>query len=213
MNTLYIGIDESGTFASDEQYFVYAGYSIFGTEKFESKMRKYKRQEALLEVGDEVKANGLSQSDKLLLLNVLKNQASFAVAVENRRFYKMFGEDSISKSLVKEDILKYLIFEIINSYELVHIDCINIVIDEQNLVSGIKDNIYISLYKYLFSGYFDQGVYVAPVLNDKIKLTVNYVDSKAFTFVRCADILANDVLNKLKEDKDTGIYLKRFKIL
>lgn len=213
MNKLYITIDESGTFASGEEYFVFGGYGLLGEEQFASKQRKYQSvEDAKPQVG-EVKASGLGAADKQNLIDVMSGATSFAIGVRNKHLPASCYTDNLSKALVKDDLLKNIILELISSYDLALIDEIVIEIDEQNLKFGIRQNLYTSLYKELVSGYYNHNQFIKPRASHDLLLAVSYVDSTVKPLVRAADILVNVVSHKLQENQDVYSVLKIFKAL
>lgn len=213
MNTLYIAIDESGTFASDEKYFIYGGYSILSEPRYLAKCRKYLAVESSLKCSGEVKASNLDEGQKNRLLAVMKNQTSFGLAITNNHLPKSCYHDNISKALVKDDLLRNLIIEVIDSYDINLIDKIVIEIDEQNLKFGLRENLYLNLYKQLVSGYYNRNQYIKPHFNESLQLHVEYVDSKNSPLVRSADILVNQSRLYLTNSNDIYSILKIFKNL
>lgn len=55
MNTLYISIDESGTFASSDEYFVFGGYAILGTERYHGKFENTAKLSSKLQPHEKLK--------------------------------------------------------------------------------------------------------------------------------------------------------------
>lgn len=210
---LYIVIDESGTFASNESNFVFAGYLILGTENYNGSVRKYNQIEKRHHLNGELKANTAESFIRRELIEIMKSQTSFAVCFKNDYFATSQNMTSTAKNILKDNILLNLILDVLDQVEIDLVDEIIIEIDEQNFSSGIKQNLYISLYKRLFTGYFDNFHFKKPLLGKPIKLTVIYVDSKAYSLVRSADMLANETLRKLNEDADLSEILKIFKVL
>lgn len=213
MSTLYIAIDESGTFASSDKYFVYGGYSILTEDKYHSKMRKYISVERNIETKSEVKASNINNSQKQLLLDVMQNQMSFGYAITNKHLPTICYTSVVAKGIIRDDILKNFIVSICNQYNLKQVSKIHIEIDEQNLSTELKENLYINLYKVYISGYYNRNQFIKPLGNTSLQISVNYVNSKLHPFVRCADILANTIHHKLEEDEDVYSVLKIFKVL
>lgn len=213
MNSLYISIDESGTFASSEEYFVFGGYAILGTEQYKGKIRKYQAVEKEITSNEEVKGSELEVHEKLNLLNVMKETTSFAIGVKNKNLTTNCYRDNLSKALVKDDLLKNIIIEVVSQFELNQIDKIVIEIDEQNLKFGIRQNLYTSLYRELISGYYNRNQFVKGLASSELILEVSYVDSKENPGVRAADVLVNFTYQKLKLNQDINPLLKIFKSL
>lgn len=213
MNTLYISIDESGTFASSDEYFVFGGYAILGTERYHGKIRKYSKIEQQVTATREVKGNELDMSDKLQLIKVMENVNSFAVSIKNKSLGANCYTDNLTKALVKDDILKNIILDVIGNYELAQIDKIVIEIDEQNLKFGIRQNLFTALYRVLISGYYSRNQFIKGLAVNELILSVSFVDSKQNTWVRAADVLVNLVNQKLKSEQDVYSILKIFKPL
>ncbi len=213
MNTLYISIDESGTFASGDSTFVFAGYAILGSEKYKSKLRKYLAIERSINQPGEIKASNQSASNRRRLIDVMKNQTGFAIAISNKNLPLASYQDSVAKALIKDDILRNLLIEVIANYDLELLDQIIIEIDEQNLASGMKDNLYLNLYKQLISGYYNRNQFIKPLAKANLQLTVRYVDSTKHPLVRSSDILAYEVLKKVERNIDVYPILKIFKVL
>lgn len=213
MGTLFISIDESGTFASSDQYFVFSGYAILGEERYISKLRKYSSVERKLTTDSEVKANKLEATDKQNLIDVMANEVSFAIAVKNKSLPSNCYVDRLSKALIKDDLLKNIILEVINYFNHEQLSKISIEIDEQNLKFGIRENLYTSLYKELQSGYYNRNQFIKGLIKHPVLLKVRYVDSANHPYVRAADIMANVVFRKLEDDEDVYSVLKIFKVL
>lgn len=213
METLYISIDESGTFASGDQFFVFCGYAVLGSQRYTSKARKYLGVEQQITKTTEVKANKLDFSDKQNLLDVMANEVSFGLAIKNKSLPTRCYTDNLAKSIIKDDMLRNIILEVIAQFDVTRINKINIEIDEQNFVFGIKQNLYIGLYRELQSGYYNRNQFIKPTSQTNITLQVSYVDSKHHPMVRAADILANVVFKKLEKNQDVYSVLKIFKVL
>lgn len=213
MSTLYIAIDESGTFASSDKYFVYGGYSILTESKYQSKLRKYVSVEKNIEAKGEVKASSISNIQKQLLLDVMQNQMSFGYAITNKHLPTICYTSAAGKGIIRDDILKNFIVSICNHNDLKQVSKIHVEIDEQNLSTELKENLYINLYKVYVSGYYNRNQFIKPLGNDGLQISVNYVNSKLHPFVRSADILANTIHHKLEADEDVYSVLKIFKVL
>lgn len=213
MSTLYISIDESGTFASSDKYFVFAGYSILGEDKYQSKLRKYTGVEKTIATRREVKASELNDSQKQRLLAVMHNQSSYGYAITNKHLPTVCFTSPVAKAIIRDDILRNFIISICNKNDIKKIDKIHIEIDEQNLPSGLRENLYIGLYKVYVSGYYNRNQFIKPLGQEHLKISVNYVNSKLHPYVRCADVLANTTLGKLANDEDVYANLKIFKVL
>ncbi|WOO89079.1 DUF3800 domain-containing protein [Mollicutes bacterium LVI A0078] len=209
MRTIRIGIDESGTFGSGN-YFVLAGYLIEGN-KYKSKMYKYKRVEQSISHEGELKASLISTNQKLQLLDVMKNQKGYVTYINNSDL--QLPSSTLDKQILKDDLLIRLLISIIRDIPDFANTKIVIYIDEQNLRNGLKDNVYINLYKVLNSGYFRNHKYVRPLAIQQVELEVIYVDSRKSTLVRAADNLANYGHNQLRKNEPLASNLKIFKIL
>lgn len=154
MNILYITIDESGTFASSEEYFVFGGYAILGTEGYKGKMRKYQAVEKEITSAKEVKGSELEAHEQKSLVSIMREETSFAIGIKNKNLAANCYRDNLSKALIKDDLLKNIILDVISQFELSQIDKIEILIDEQNLKFGIRQNLYTALYRELICGYY-----------------------------------------------------------
>lgn len=213
MNILYISIDESGTFSSSEEYFVFGGYAILGTEQYQGKMRKYQRVESKITDSKEVKGSEIEAYEKINLINVMKGATSFAIAIKNENLSIKCNNDNLSKALIKDDLLKDIILEVISTFELDQIDKIVIEVDEQNLKFGIRQNLYTALYRVLISGYYSSNQFVKGMAKDGLLLEVSYLDSKGNIGIRAADVLVNHIYQKLNNNQDVYSILKIFKLL
>lgn len=213
MNILYISIDESGTFSSSEEYFVFGGYAILGTEQYQGKMRKYQRVESKITDSKEVKGSEIEAYEKINLINVMKGATSFAIAIKNENLSIKCNNDNLSKALIKDDLLKDIILEVISTFELDQIDKIVIEVDEQNLKFGIRQNLYTALYRVLISGYYSRNQFVKGMAKDGLLLEVSYLDSKGNIGIRAADVLVNHIYQKLNNNQDVYSILKIFKLL
>lgn len=209
MRTIRIGIDESGTFGSGN-YFVLAGYLIEGN-KYKSKMYKYKSVEQSMFHEGELKASLISANQKLQLLDVMKNQKGYVTYINNSDL--QLPSSTLDKQILKDDLLIRLLISIIRDIPDFANTKIVIYIDEQNLRNGLKDNVYINLYKVLNSGYFRKHKYVKPLAIQQVELEVIYVDSRKSTLVRAADNLANYGHNQLRKNEPLASNLKIFKVL
>lgn len=212
MQTLHIAIDESGTFGSSQELFVYGGFAILGDSKFQAKLRKYVSVENRIGTNCEVKANRLKVGDKLQLLDVMKSQYTFAICVETGN-YSWRDKDKVYKAILKDDLLLNLIIEVLKDFDLKQVGKLIIEIDEQNLSFGLKENIYINLLKYLGCGSYFGLDYQPPKLNHNIEVIVSYVDSSKVPLVRASDILVNTLFHTLQNKQDVGEFVDLFKIV
>lgn len=209
MKVIRIGIDESGTFGSGN-YFVLAAYLIEGA-KYKAKMNKYRSVEKSINDKGEVKANLISTKQKSQLLDVMKNQPAYVTYIEQAQM--QLPETALDKQILKDDLIIRLLSSIIHDIANFENTKVIIYIDEQNLRNGLKDNVYINLYKLINSGYFKKYKYVKGLSDVSVDLEVVYVDSAQNTLVRAADNLANYSHNQLRRNELFPAYLKIFKVL
>lgn len=213
MKNLYITVDESGTFASSEQYFVYAGYGVLGTDKFRSKIHKYLKVESEFGINTEVKASSIENVQRTRLLDVLSHQTGFALAITNKNLPASCFLNGTSKAIIRNDLLRNLIIDVIKTYDPQLIGKIIVIIDEQNLKFGLRDNLYVELYKVLISGYYNQNQFIKPLFTNQLAIEVTYVNSLDYPLVRGADILAYQTNQNLIRNDDVYTNLKIFKVL
>ncbi|WOO87326.1 DUF3800 domain-containing protein [Mollicutes bacterium LVI A0039] len=213
MDNVYLSIDESGTFGQADSYFTFSGYAILGKQQYLSKVRKYNQTELRIKHTDEIKAGNLTAGERKRLLAVMDNQLSFAALVDNDKLPLSCSWDKTSKVIVRDEVLKSLILEVLGKINLTNVSSLIIEIDEQNLTKGLKQNLYLELYKHLISGYYSGFDFVKPLIDHQIELTVIYVDSRKYSLVRAADILAYEVIKQVKSNRDAMQILKIFKRL
>ncbi len=209
MRIIRIGIDESGTFGSGN-YFVLAAYVIEGT-KYKSKITKYRNIEKSISNQGEVKASLITSNQKAQLLDVMKNQPAYITYINQSQLKLPNG--SLDKQVLKDDLIIRMLNSIVRDLTDLENTKVIIYIDEQNLRNGLKDNVYVQLYKVLNSGYFKKYRYVNGLANKPVELEVVYVDSQQNTLVRAADNLANYSHNLLRKNEQLPAYLKIFKVL
>ncbi len=193
MHSVVIAIDEAGTL--EEGNFVYGGYLFIGKQKAKTVANKYKRYEQKFSMYKEVKANMLNASQQISLIKPLANQYSFAIKAPIT-IAEPIVTNKIGKQIFKDEmivrVVRQILFDIPNLKQIKNIE---LIIDEQNLASNLQHNLYLSLYQQLICGYYEQQTYYKAMLTNDAKLNIKYVDSRQYSLVRAADLLANYVYN------------------
>ncbi|MEE1130186.1 MAG: DUF3800 domain-containing protein [Caryophanon sp.] len=231
MKTIYIFIDDSGVFHPNDAYFVYAGYVFLSKKESEKARRKYRtlvsKLKKQLGTKGELKASLLKRKHKRALFNVMRQEESFFVAVNNRKVRKAIMtvtdsrhryKDYMLKRIVREKLTHLIRSEQVNPYEDLTIE---IAIDEQHTAMNGYYNLKSAIYEELVLGVpnFDYGKKYKPILYGKLNIDVEFCNSASNYLIQASDILANRVYTSMLKDqpelrakpKNMALYLPKDK--
>lgn len=227
MQTMYIFIDDSGVLHPNDPYFVYAGYVFLSKSDREHARRKYRtlvsKLKSKLDIQGELKACYLERKHKRALFNVMRDQESFFVAIDNSRVHQNIMKETRSRHRYKDYVLKRIIKDKVSYFiRNQKIDPnkdlkICICIDEQHTATNGYYDLKSSIYEELVSGVsnFDYGKTFEPILYGELDIQIQFCDSAFNYLVQASDILANRVYTSLVinkpdlriKNKNTNLYL------
>ena len=206
---IFIYSDESGVFDKvHNNYFVYAGVICFGKENKEIECRKYSNVEKHIRKskynGDksiELKASTLSNSDKGKIYRSLNNSYKFAIIIDENKIHNKIYENKKSKQRYLDYAFKiglkkcfeYLIAN--NKIKADEIDNMYFFADEHSTATNGRYELRESLINEFKYGTFNYtwDKYFEPIIPKLKSLDLKFCDSKAFTLIRAADIIANRI--------------------
>lgn len=227
MQTMYVFIDDSGVLHPNDPYFVYGGYIFLSYQEKERAEREYRtlvsKIRKKLNIKGELKACRLSRKHKRSLFNIMKNEESFFVAIDNSKVRESIMKETRSRHRYKDYVLKRIIKEKVKYFiRNKQIDPnkklrIKICIDEQHTASNGYYDLKSSIYEELIAGVsnFDYGKTFEPILYNGLDIEIRFCDSSYNFLVQASDIWANRVYASLKindaslrqKSKNTTLYL------
>lgn len=203
---IYIYSDESGVFDKDHnEYFVFGGIILLGTEQKEICSRKYSHAEKTIRAKEnydnqiELKASNLSNTNKGKLFRSLNQYYKFVVVVHEKRVLNQIFRSKKDKQRyldyaykigVKRALEKFIHNKIINPSE---IERIYFYVDEHStstngcyeLREGLESEFKWGTYNFKFDKYFP------PIFPDLKEVNLKFCNSKNQLLVRAGDIIAN----------------------
>jgi|SRR5690625_1319273 len=203
LQQLYFYIDDSGVLHRNENYFVYAGYTFLNAKERDIAYVRYKKLSDdirnHLGLSGELKSSMIGTKHKRSLFNILKNEHSLAVYVNNKRVYDNIMNYKKSRHRYKDYILKMAIKNKIKQLirmNLVNPDVevgLNIYIDEQLTATDGYYDLEHSIYEELVNGIhnFDYNTFHTPILQSEARIKVRFLDSQNNYLIQASDVLAN----------------------
>lgn len=216
MQYLQINLDDSGNLHpnANTDYFIYAGYIFLSRIEVDNAKRNYRSLARKISEArglSEVKASNLLKypNDKRKLYAIMKKYYSFHVVIDRKKLYQYILEQKKSicryKDYALKRAVKKIIQELISSGLLTAEEDIKIILnmDEQATASdgyySLKESIYEELVEEIYN--FNYGSFFEPILHGKVKIAVNYFDSKKNYLIQASDILANRIWSSYEKDK------------
>lgn len=205
---IYVYSDESGVFDKiHNDYFVFGGLILLGTEEKEKWSRKYSNAEKTLRnnkgVGREyeLKATQITNKEKGKLYRSLNGCYKFGVVIREKnvleRIYKSKKDkqrylDYAYKIAVKRAFEKLIIDGIINPDD---IERLYFYVDEHTTATNGRYELQESLEQEFKLGTYNYryDTYYAPIFRNMRDVQLQYCNSKSKLLVRAADIVANKI--------------------
>lgn len=218
---LFVYSDESGVFDYiHNDYFVFGGLVLLGTDAKNIAVRKYIAAEKALNTDHkyandyELKATHISNKEKAKLFRSLNSYYKFAVVVRQQLINKHIFDEKKSKQRYLDYAYKIglkKLFEHLISKGIITSDNIdNIIVnaDEHTTATNGRYELREALIQEYKFGTFnkDWKIFYPPILPNISGLDMNYCNSAKKPLIRAADIIANRVYyyalnNKLDEIK------------
>lgn len=227
LQTIFIYIDDSGVFHTNDRYFVYAGYLFLGREEKDNALRKYRtlsnKIKAKIDGCVEVKSYGLDFKNRRSLYNIMKSYESLSLCVNTKRVRKDIMKDKKSIHRFKDYALKRCIkgkfVDLIRRGMINPKEDVNLIIniDEQGTATNGYYDLRASIYEEFINGIqnFDYGTFHKPILFGNLNVQVNYRTSVSDYLIQASDIIANRIWcshiqskPKLRDKKGNHFYLQ-----
>ncbi len=221
MNELFIYMDDSGVLTKNEGTFVYAGLFFYSAEEYNTFIIRYKS------IIDDIKCkycknkhkcnndcpeikgtSKLTNANRRRIINLIKKQKCYGVLINNQKIFKRILDNKLARGRFCEYAQKRVVKEIV-SYAIKNkaIDnllplTINIKIDENNAKSNGYYNLHDSIFKELKHGMKndDYAIMHKPIHKSKLLLKVRKYNSKLHYGIQSADMIANFVHRKFKQN-------------
>lgn len=205
---IYIYSDESGVFDKEHNdYFVFGGIILLGTEDKENWSRKYSSVEKILRTSKDVdkdyelKATQVTNKEKGKLFRSLNACQKFGVVIREQRVLDRIYLSKKDKQRYLDYAYKIAVkraFEFLIREKLINpeeIDRIYFYVDEHTtatngryeLQEALEQEFKLGTYNYKYEEYFP------PIFPNMKDVQVQYCNSKSKLMVRAADIVANKI--------------------
>lgn len=217
---IYIYSDESGVFDKEHNdYFVFGGLILLGTEDKENWSRKYSSVEKILRANKgvdadyELKATKITNKEKGKLFRSLNKCYKFGVVIREKnvldRIYlskkdkqryldyaykigiKRAFENLIQDGTVNPDEVERLYF-----YVDEHTTATN---GRYELEEALEQEFKLGTYNYKYDAYYP------PIFKKMKEVNLEYCNSESKLLVRAADIVANKIFYLARNDKRTEL--------
>lgn len=217
---IYVYSDESGVFDKDHNdYFVFGGLILLGTEEKENWSRKYSSVEKVLrknkgvDADYELKATQITNSEKGKLFRSLNGCYKFGVVIREKNVL-----DRIYQS--KKDKQRYLDYAykiaVKRAFEnLIHDGTINpdeieriyFYVDEHTTATNGRYELQEALEQEFKLGTYNcrYDIYYPPIFNKMKDVQLEYCNSASKLLVRAADIVANKIYFLARNEKREDI--------
>ena len=213
---IYVYSDESGVFDKEHNdYFVFGGLILLGTEDKEKWSRKYSSIEKSLRTNKgvaadyELKATQITNKEKGKLFRALNGCLKFGVVIQEKnvldRIYlskkdKQRYLDYAYKIAVKRALEMLIQDEVINPDE---VERLYFYVDEHTtatngryeLKEALEQEFKLGTYNYKYDTYYP------PIFKKMQDVQLEYCNSKSKLLVRAADIVANKIFFLARNEK------------
>ncbi|MBQ9274188.1 MAG: DUF3800 domain-containing protein [Succinivibrio sp.] len=212
--------DESGVFdVCHNEFFVYAGLVFLSNSDVSTASRKYIHAENIVrkiegkDKDEEIKATTISNKNKSKLFRSLNGAYKFAGIVNEPSLLKDIFNNKKSKQryldyafkISLKNLLKKLIKKgVIDPDDVESIRCY---VDEHTTATNARYELEQSLENEFKIGVFNSrwNKFIPPIFTKIDFVTVKYCDSRNFTLIRSADILANKIYFLMSQGKNKAI--------
>lgn len=213
--TIYIFMDDSGKLSENEKVSVFAGIAFINKKEKEKFNRQYKkiieeiRCSYCSEQKDmcnnnrcpEIKNFNIKSKHKRRIINLCKQQHTYAVIIDNTRIYKSILNSKASKGrytdYAQKMIIKKIIQDLINNGTIDPDNDLNLLIqiDQQSTKSNGYYSLQESIDEELSKGIinFNYRVVHKPIIHGNLRVEVKYMDSKKVYGIQASDIIAGSV--------------------
>lgn len=213
---IYVYSDESGVFDKEHNdYFVFGGLILLGTEDKENWSRKYSSVEKILRANKgvaadyELKATQVTNKEKGKLFRALNGCYKFGVVIREKnvldRIYlskkdKQRYLDYAYKIAVKRAFEKLIQDGIINPDE---VERLYFYVDEHTTATNGKYELEESLEQEFKLGTYNYryDTYYPPIFKKMKDVQLEYCNSESKLLVRAADIVANKIFYLARNEK------------
>lgn len=217
---IYIYSDESGVFDKEHNdYFVFGGLILLGTEEKDTWSRKYSHVEKTLRANKgvtkdyELKATQITNKEKGKLFRSLNQCHKFGVVIrENNVLDRIFQSkkdkqrylDYAYKIAVKRAFQNYIQSGLINPDE---IERIYFYVDEHTTATNGRYELQEALEQEFKLGTFNYkyDTYYPPIFQQMRDVQLEYCNSESKLLVRAADIVANRIYYLARHEKREDI--------
>lgn len=213
---IYVYSDESGVFdKAHNQYFVFGGVILFGTESKDLWSRKYSHAEKVLRANKgvaknyELKASQITNKEKNKLFRSLNNCYKFGVIInQNKVMDKIFQNkkakqrylDYAYKIAVRKALESYINADLLNPDE---VEQIFFYVDEHNtatngiyeLKEALEQEFKLGTYNYNYKKFYP------PIFPKMEVVSLEFCNSQSKLLIRAADIVANKIYYLARNEK------------
>lgn len=205
---VYVYSDESGVFDKEHNdYFVFGGLILLGTEEKDTWSRKYSHVEKTLRANKgvaqdyELKATQITNKEKGKLFRSLNQCHKFGVVIsENNVLDRIFQSkkdkqrylDYAYKITIKRAFQSYIQSGLINPNE---VERIYLFVDEHTTATNGRYELQEALEQEFKLGTFNYkyDAYYPPIFQQLKEIQLEYCNSESKLLVRAADIIANRI--------------------
>ena len=210
MKNIYIYMDDSGKLSKKEKCFSYGGIYFTNLQNRDNFKRLYSsfinstkctfcNKLICNHICPEIKSSNTNSKYRRRVINLIKNKDfvnTFSITIYNDEINrKTLSKHSIGRrnDYYQKRIIKEIIINLLNNKILSKDEDINLVINIDdsprasngiyNLKESIKEELLYGIENYNYQ------TFIKPILNCKLNIEVNYVDSKKDYLVQCSDFL------------------------
>lgn len=217
---IYVYSDESGVFdKAHNDYFVFGGLILLGTEDKEIWSRKYASVEKILRTNKDVaadyelKATQVTNKEKGKLFRALNGCHKFGVVVKQKKILSRIFLSKKDKQRYLDYAYKIAVkraFESLIQEGMMHPDEVErlyFYVDEHTTATNGRYELQEALEQEFKLGTFNYkyDTYYPPIFTGMKAVQLEYCNSKSKLLVRAADIVANKIYYLAKNDMEKEI--------
>lgn len=228
--TIQLCLDDSGKLNANDDWTVYAGLVFYQKESRNSFIRKYKsaveslkckychqKPDSCTKKCPELKSNvGIHPRHRRRLLNIIKNEYTYAIVINNNNVYPHILSDKHSRGryidYAHKMIIKQIIRDLIAKNIIDRNDDIRLFLyfDEQPTLTNGYYDLSSSIREELLYGItnYNYNISFRPTLAGKLEISLCYFDSRFHYDIQAADMLAGTIRhiaiskNQISDKKD-----------
>ena len=215
--SVYINLDDSGKLNKNEEISVYGGLVFLSKKEKDKFITQYRSIISNIKENygenTEIKNTNIKPGDKRRIMNYIKKYYSVALIIQNSKVYNYIISDKAARGrfldysirrIIKDIMVNLMKDEKINSNKPIKI-IINI--DEQSTKSNGYYDLRYGLMEELKYGInnFNYASSISPIVHSKLKINLQYQNSKYCYLVQAADLLAGTIRRKVLDQQDLNM--------